>query len=70
MGDLEAFIDRWKCSGGSEHANYQLFVIELTELLGLVLRGPRRNAGGFERQLGQERSQRRAGDLAYDGDRE
>lgn len=29
------FIDRWKPSGGSEHANYQLFVIELTELLGL-----------------------------------
>lgn len=29
------FIARWKPSGGSEHANYQLFVIELTELLGL-----------------------------------
>jgi hypothetical protein len=29
------FIARWKPSGGSEHANYQLFVIELTELLDL-----------------------------------
>jgi hypothetical protein len=29
------FIARWKSSGGSEHANYQLFIIELTELLGL-----------------------------------
>jgi hypothetical protein len=32
---IDAFIDRWKDTGGSEHANYQLFVIELTELLGL-----------------------------------
>ena len=32
---VDSFIARWKPSGGSEHANYQLFVIELTELLGL-----------------------------------
>ena len=32
---VDKFIARWKPSGGSEHANYQLFVIELTELLGL-----------------------------------
>jgi hypothetical protein len=32
---VKEFIARWKPSGGSEHANYQLFVIELTELLGL-----------------------------------
>ena len=32
---IEGFISRWKDTGGSEHANYQLFVIELTELLGL-----------------------------------
>jgi len=30
---VEEFITRWKSTGGSEHANYQLFVIELTELL-------------------------------------
>ncbi|EBA05978.1 class I SAM-dependent DNA methyltransferase [Sagittula stellata] len=33
--EVEEFIDRWKNTGGSEHANYQLFVIELTGLLGL-----------------------------------
>jgi hypothetical protein len=32
---IDALIARWKDTGGSEHANYQLFVIELTELLGL-----------------------------------
>ena len=32
---IDEFIARWKPSGGSEHANYQLFVIELAELLGL-----------------------------------
>ncbi|SNT34890.1 type IIL restriction-modification enzyme MmeI [Antarctobacter heliothermus] len=32
---ISEFIARWKPSGGSEHANYQLFIIELTELLGL-----------------------------------
>ena len=32
---IDEFISRWKNSGGSEHANYQLFVIELTELLGV-----------------------------------
>jgi hypothetical protein len=31
--DVDQFIARWKDTGGSEHANYQLFVIELTELL-------------------------------------
>lgn len=35
MTGVKEFIARWKSSGGSEHANYQLFVIELTELLGL-----------------------------------
>ena len=32
---IDEFTARWKPSGGSEHANYQLFVVELTELLGL-----------------------------------
>ena len=32
---IDEFISRWKNSGGSEHANYQLFLIELTELLGV-----------------------------------
>lgn len=33
--EINEFIARWQETGGSEHANYQLFVIELTELLGL-----------------------------------
>ena len=32
---IDEFTARWKSSGGSEQANYQSFVIELTELLGL-----------------------------------
>jgi hypothetical protein len=31
----EAFISRWKKSGASERANYQLFLTELCELLGV-----------------------------------
>ena len=37
---IDAFITRWKDTGGSEHANYQLFMIELTELLGLARPNP------------------------------
>ncbi|MRG74077.1 class I SAM-dependent DNA methyltransferase [Alphaproteobacteria bacterium HT1-32] len=37
---LDEFIERWKSSGGSEHANYQLFLVELTELLGLPRPNP------------------------------
>ena len=32
---IDEFIARWKSSGGNEQANYQLFVIELTDALGL-----------------------------------
>jgi len=32
---LEQFISRWKASGASERANYQLFVTELCDLLGV-----------------------------------
>ncbi|MBY0362234.1 MAG: class I SAM-dependent DNA methyltransferase [Phreatobacter sp.] len=35
MVDVEAFIARWKPSGGSERANFQQFAIELTQLLGV-----------------------------------
>ncbi len=31
--DAEKFISRWKASGASERANYQLFLTELCELL-------------------------------------
>ena len=33
--DIETFIKRWKASGGSERANYQLFATDLAELLGV-----------------------------------
>ena len=32
---IEAFIARWHDAGGSERANYQLFITELCELLAL-----------------------------------
>jgi len=32
---VESFIARWQAAGGSERANYQLFITELCELLGL-----------------------------------
>ena len=33
--DIDAFIDRWEKSGGSESANFQMFAGELCDLLGL-----------------------------------
>jgi hypothetical protein len=32
---IQPFIDRWKTSGGAERANYQLFLTELCEVLGV-----------------------------------
>ena len=32
---VEAFIERWRDTGGKERANYQLFVTELCQLLDL-----------------------------------
>lgn len=53
---VEQFISRWQAAGGSERANYQLFVGELTELLGLPRPDPARdetrdNAYVFERRV-------------------
>jgi hypothetical protein len=50
----EAFIARWSSAGGTELANYQLFLTELSELLGLPRPDPagaehRENAYVFER---------------------
>ncbi|MDP2808687.1 MAG: class I SAM-dependent DNA methyltransferase, partial [Rhodocyclaceae bacterium] len=39
---IEAFIARWQSAGGSERANYQLFITELCELLGLPKPEPAR----------------------------
>lgn len=53
---LAAFLARWQASGGSERANYQLFVTELCTLLGVPLPEPARddtrdNAYVFERRI-------------------
>jgi hypothetical protein len=34
-GTIEAFVARWENAGGSERANYQLFLTELCALLNL-----------------------------------
>ena len=54
--DLTAFIARWQSAGGSERANYQLFVAELCALLGVPGPDPagedtRDNAYVFERRV-------------------
>ncbi|WP_211252177.1 class I SAM-dependent DNA methyltransferase [Marinobacterium jannaschii] len=56
---LEAFISRWKDAGGTERANYQLFLNELCEVLGLLKPEPARddqrdNAYVFERRVTEE----------------
>jgi len=55
-GDVEAFIDRWRDTGGKERANYQLFLTELCHLLGLpgpepAGPDPKQNAYVFERRV-------------------
>ncbi|MDO8788562.1 MAG: hypothetical protein Q7J42_10880 [Sulfuritalea sp.] len=53
---VEAFIARWQSAGGSERANYQLFITELCYLLGLPKPEPAQaeasdNAYVFERRV-------------------
>jgi hypothetical protein len=53
---IEAFITRWRVAGGSERANYQLFITELCELLDLPKPQPaqadgRDNAYVFEHRV-------------------
>ncbi len=53
---IEKFITRWQSAGGSERANYQLFITELCELLDLPKPEPaqadlRDNAYVFERRV-------------------
>jgi len=53
---VETFIARRESAGGSERANYQLFLTELCELLGLTQPEPARedtrdNAYVFERRV-------------------
>ena len=53
---VEAYIARWRAATGSERANYQLFVGQLCDLLGLPAPDPARgeaaeNAYCFERRV-------------------
>lgn len=53
---IQAFIERWRDSGASERANYQMFLRELCELLGVDFPEPSqadesRNAYVFERTV-------------------
>ncbi len=54
--DFEAFIERWQNSGAAERANYQLFLSELCDLLGVSRPNPSgphdsENAYVFERSV-------------------
>ncbi|MCW1937819.1 class I SAM-dependent DNA methyltransferase [Pseudomonas sp. MDMC_285] len=56
MEHLDTFLARWQKAGGTERANYQLFLTELCGLLGLPLPEPagddtRDNAYVFERRV-------------------
>ena len=56
MEHLDTFLSRWQKAGGTERANYQLFLTELCSLLGLPLPEPagddtRDNAYVFERRV-------------------
>jgi hypothetical protein len=56
MEHLDTFLARWQRAGGTERANYQLFLTELCSLLGLPLPEPagddtRDNAYVFERRV-------------------
>ena len=53
---IDPFIARWQNAGGSERANYQLFLTELVEILGLPRPQPaaketKENAYVFERKV-------------------
>jgi hypothetical protein len=56
MEHLDTFLARWQKAGGTERANYQLFLTELCSLLGMPLPEPagddtRDNAYVFERRV-------------------
>ncbi len=50
---VEAFIDRWRDTGGKERANYQLFLTELREPLNNSARARRRLCGWLRLGLGK-----------------
>lgn len=59
-GDIDAFIETWAASGGGERSNYQLFLTQLCDLLGVpqperAVEDEARNAYVFERRVTRRR---------------
>lgn len=57
---IEAFIERWGPAGGGERSNYQMFLTELCDLIGVAKPEPaveleRQNAYVFERKVSARR---------------
>ena len=53
---ISPFIERWTASGAAERANYQLFLAELCDVLGVerphpATEDPHRNAYVFEKRV-------------------
>ena len=56
QADIQAFIDRWRASGAAERANYQLFLTELCDIIGVehprpASDSPSENAYVFEKSV-------------------
>ena len=59
---IEAFISRWKESGGSESANFQMFANELCDLLGLPQPDPSQELNEFNEYVFERRVDYKFGD--------
>ena len=56
LTDIQAFINRWHASGAAERANYQLFLAELCDIIGVAhpqpaSENPHENAYVFEKRV-------------------
>ncbi len=56
QADIQAFIERWQASGAAERANYQLFLTELCDVIGVdhprpAAEDPQENAYVFEKRV-------------------
>ncbi|MGM0578376.1 MAG: type IIL restriction-modification enzyme MmeI [Myxococcota bacterium] len=67
--DVDAFIDRWKASGGAEMANFQSFVNELCDLLGVARPEPTRELEADNRYVFEKAVEFRHGDGSTSGGR-
>ncbi len=54
--NIQTFINRWQASGAAERANYQLFLAELCDVIGVAhpqpaVEAPHENAYVFEKRV-------------------